>query len=40
MIGQVKREHVTLQKKDLFCLSQFIDSYASDVFGKLRNKII
>lgn len=33
-----KTRTCNIAKKDLFCLSQFIDSYASDVFGKLRNK--
>lgn len=27
-----------IAKKDLFCLSQFIDNYASDVFSKLKSK--
>lgn len=33
-----KTRTCNIAKKDLFCLSQLIDSYASDVFGKLKNK--
>lgn len=33
-----KTRTCNIAKKDLFCLSQFIDSYASDVFGKLKSK--
>lgn len=33
-----KTRTCNIAKKDLFCLSQFIDSYANDVFGKPKNK--
>ena len=33
-----KTRTCNIAKKDLFCLSQFIDCYAGDVFGKLKNR--
>ena len=33
-----KTRTVAIAKVDLFCLPQYIDSYAQDVFGKLRKK--